>query len=125
MKDLVLTINELPVGLNKMKRLHWTVYGEKRDLWRILVRAAIGRQLCSFPGRVAVEYVVYRVQLADKDNHHASFKLIGDALVHYGVIRDDGPEIIDEDLSKYRQEQVRHRSEQHIMVRIKDLEAPT
>jgi hypothetical protein len=75
-----------------------------------------------FSGRVIVEYTAYRVQLMDKDNHHGSFKLIGDALVFYGIIKDDGPEVIDEDLSTYRQKQVHHRNEQRVEITVKDLE---
>lgn len=122
MKTLTFTLAELPPGLNAIKKMHWAVYRQHRDRWLLLVREAIGREMRSYPGKVSVEYHAYRVQLMDKDNHHGSFKLVGDALVKLGILRDDSPKVIDEDLSKYVQEHVSHYNEQRIEITIQDLE---
>jgi len=100
------------------------MYGRERDRWQLLIRQAIGRNMHCFPGHVAIQYDAYRVQLMDKDNHHGSFKLIGDALKNLGVILDDGPKIVDEDLSHYEQHRVGHHADQHIMVTIRALDDP-
>jgi hypothetical protein len=125
MRVLTFKIAELPPGLNNIKKMHWAVYGRERDRWALLVREAIGRNNQGFTGRVSIEYHAYRVQLMDKDNHHGSFKLVGDALVKLGIIRDDSPRIIDEELSHYLQEKVSHYTDQRIEVTITDLEEPS
>ena len=122
MKDLQFQIAELPFGLNRLLRMHWRVRNNERDAWRLKVRAALGRNVPEFPGRVMIEYTAYRVKLQDKDNNTSSFKMIGDALVFYNIIRDDSPKYIDEDKSRYRQEKVAHFADQRIEVTIKDLE---
>lgn len=123
MQELLITITGLPPGLNKLMGRHWSANRREKQLWYLLLRQAIGRNMRSFPGRVAIIATTYRIRLLDPmDNKAASFKFIGDALVHYEIIRDDGPEIVDEEKSAYRQVRVRHKNEQRIEVRIVDLE---
>lgn len=47
-----------------------------------------------YKGQVRITYTCYRSVLMDWDNHCASFKHIGDALVDAGVITDDKPAVI-------------------------------
>lgn len=123
MDSLKFIVAELPPGINQIRKLeHDHMYGRERDRWQLLVRQAIGRQLCSFPGRVSIDYTAYRLQLADKDNNAGSFKLVGDALVKLCIIRDDGPMVVDEAKSNYGQSRILHYPDQRIEVTIMDLE---
>lgn len=123
MRELRFKVAELPPNLNGIKKLVRSYkYGQERDRWQLLIRSAIGPDMVSFPSRVSIQFDVYCVQRSDKDNAQARFKLVGDALVNMGIIRDDSPRIIDEDLSHYVENRISHRPEKRIEVLIKDLD---
>ena len=71
-------------------------------------------------GQVTIEYHRFAIQLMDWDNFSGSFKLLGDALVGRGVIKDDKPGIVVEFFPK--QTLVSKKSDEHILVTIKDAE---
>lgn len=125
MRDLKFVIAELPPNLNGIKKLsrNYYLYGQERDRWQMLIRQAIGADMISYPGRVSIQFDVYCMQKSDKDNAQARFKLVGDALVNMGIIRDDSNRVIDEQLSHYQEFKNAHRSDpRRIDVLIKDLD---
>lgn len=70
------------------------------------------------PGKVHVIFTRYTCQPMDWDNHCASFKNVGDALVNAGVIKDDKPEIIV--VFEPKQEKVKKRDEETVVLAIID-----
>lgn len=73
-----------------------------------------------FEGAVVITYARYTNKQMDWDNHCASFKHIGDALVKAGIIKDDNPKIIIEFIPK--QFKVKTREEERTLIIIEDYE---
>lgn len=103
-------------GKDGLIREHWTDRKTRlKNLSLILWEQHKGRH----DGPVQVIFTRYTCQLMDWDNHCASFKLLGDALVDIGVIEDDKPDIIK--IFDPRQEKVDTRKEERIEIKIKTL----
>lgn len=73
-----------------------------------------------FQDKVVITYVRYSTHLMDWDNHCASFKHLGDALVKSGIIKDDNPAIVVEFIPK--QIKVKTRKEQKTLIIIEEYE---
>lgn len=67
-------------------------------------------------GTVMITYSRYTCQLMDWDNHCASFKHLGDALVACEVIEDDKPSVVTDFIPM--QFKVKKRSEEKIIIRV-------
>ena len=115
-----ITINELVPGLNGkdgLMRASWKGRKAKKQKYMLMIMAQTRNK---FPGKVVITYIRYTCQLMDWDNHCASFKYVGDALVDAKVIKDDNPSIIIE--FKVEQIKVPTRAEQRTQIIIEDAE---
>jgi hypothetical protein len=87
-------------GLNSsdgLMREHYRAAAVRKDRYVQYIASQRRPGACPLlPGMVRVTYIGYRIILMDWDNHCASFKHIGDALVACGIITDDNPRIIGE-----------------------------
>ena len=104
-------------GLNGDKgliRMHYTDRKRKREECQLHL-LPLSSQVFQYwhgpiPYPVTVFYKRYCITLMDWDNACASFKTVGDALVHSEVLIDDGPKHIVRFIPD--QERVPHRAEQ-------------
>ena len=81
-------------GINRLLRMHWAV---RKKLQAQLVEHIQNNHACTpIEGPVIVDYLRRSVRLMDWDNACGSFKLLGDALVQCGILKDDNPSIIEE-----------------------------
>lgn len=88
-------IDELPPGLNGqdgLKRMHYQKYRKVRTRFQWHLKRQ--KPVPMTGTTVSITFVRYEVQPMDWDNHAASFKVIGDALVREGIIDDDSPDVI-------------------------------
>ncbi len=94
MKEHTFTLPIMLKGLNGsdgLIRQHWRNAAPIKEQLALLIMAA---RIPKFKGAVEIIYRCYRVQLMDWDNHCASFKYLGDALVKQGIIEDDKPAVV-------------------------------
>ena len=103
-------------SLNILLREHWAERKKRVDALQWLIRE---QTINMHSGPVRITFTRYAHQLQDWDNHCASFKLIGDALVKQGIIVDDKPTIVKEFLPK--QEIVKKAHEKKITVLIQSI----
>lgn len=79
---------ELPPGMNRMNKMHWSdVHRTKRD-WRFLLLKAFGCKRPSFK-RARIAMTLYQLGRMDRDNLESTFKVIGDALQAAEIIPGD------------------------------------
>lgn len=104
-------------GSDGLIREHYRKAKERKVRYLILL---LHQNQTRFKGKVEITYTRYTTRLMDWDNHCASFKHLGDALVKIGIIEDDNPNII----VKFDPKQVRvkHRIEEFIKIEIKSYE---
>ena len=91
-----LEFNECPPGLNGgsgMIRAAWEGRRKEQDHWKLLVMEALEGRRPLFE-RCVVIFERRSYQVMDWDNCAASFKLLGDAMVQVGVLKDDGPAVV-------------------------------
>lgn len=119
------SIKELAPGLNDkngLLREHWRKRKKRKEVWINRIDALIPREIREhLPIKVPVEVVYTRhcTKFMDWDNACASFKLIGDALVHAGILSDDSPEIINKFTPT--QEKCNKRDQQRTTIHIRIL----
>lgn len=111
---IILRFSETPPSLNGsggLRRMHFRQYGKARGEWilRILEAREPYRKLPIIESCIVI-YTVKSVQWIDKDNLGASFKILGDGLVHTGILQSDDPSVLR--LFYPRQIRVEHRKEQ-------------
>jgi hypothetical protein len=115
----IIKLEGLMDGLNGHEgliRQHWTKRKKKQAKYNLLIKAqAKNKHL----GRVSVTYKTYTTRFKDWDNYGASFKLLGDALVHNKIIVDDSPKYIVPFIPI--QEKVKTKKEQRIELIIEDI----
>lgn len=90
----VIKIKGVIPGLNGDKGLireHWATAKKSRTKYKVLMMEQSRNR---HKGRVRIEYNAFAVELKDWDNHAASFKHLGDALVDAKIIKDDKPSIV-------------------------------
>ena len=104
-------------GNDGLMREHFRAAAKRKQDYEWYVLEQAGN--VAHPGPVRITYTCKRLVLMDWDNHCASFKHIGDALVSAGVIIDDKPSIVVEFIPK--QIKVKHRHEQAAEIIIEDL----
>ncbi len=114
-------LEELVHGLNGdegLMREHMRIAKvmEKKRRYLILIMESTRNR---HKGKVEITYIRRTTRLMDWDNHCASFKHIGDALVKAGVIIDDKPSVV----VKFIPEQVKvaTRKEHQTIIRIEDV----
>lgn len=108
---LVFRDMQLFPSLNILLREHFTKRTKRLETIMWLIK----EQKCpTYPGTVKITYVRYHTHLQDWDNHCASFKIIGDALVKLGIIKDDKPTIV----VKFVPEQERVKKKEDIKIAI-------
>ena len=86
-----IVINDIPVSPNGpggLLRMHWATRKRYNDMWKIMVRQQITPQNPP-EGKMSVRITQNRRRRLDPDNLVASCKPILDALVAWGLIRDD------------------------------------
>lgn len=108
----------LPIGINRLLRLHWAV--RKKEQQKFIADITDNNPHVLdyvYTEPVCVEYTRKSIKYMDWDNAAGSFKLLGDGLVQLGVLPDDNPEIIPEFIVK--QEKVKHRNEQGYTINIR------
>ena len=105
---LNITSNYLPIGINRLLRMHWAVRKKEQAKLIELIREQV--EGTAFDTPVHVTYTRKSIRYMDWDNAAGSFKLLGDALVDLGVIPDDNPKVITQ--FDVRQEKVSRRVEQ-------------
>jgi hypothetical protein len=116
--NLEITINELVPGMNGdngLIREHWAKRKKRKDRYMWMIRYKVKAGI-KFDGPVRIEYERFTNKLMDWDNHCASFKLIGDALVELGIIEDDSPLVIKEFVPL--QSKVGKRGECRVVIRL-------
>lgn len=105
-----IVLSGLTAGMNGDKglmRQHWAKRGKIRDLYISRLNAL---DIMKFQGTVKVTYTRYCSRLMDWDNACASFKILGDCLVHARILQDDSPKIIKEFIPKQIQCKVNEES---------------
>lgn len=108
--------SDLP-SMNVLLRKHWSARSKEKEKMEWLVHEQTRNR---HAGQVTIEYHRYAIRLMDWDNFSGSFKLLGDALVARGVIKDDKPGIVVEFMPK--QSRVSKKEQEHIQITIKDKE---
>jgi len=106
-------------GLNGDKglmRLHFRSWKKVKKTYQLIIRSQTKKKL---KGRVRVVWERRTTTLMDWDNHCASFKFVGDALVLAGVISDDKPAVISEFIPK--QTKVSKRSDCKMILTITEI----
>jgi hypothetical protein len=91
----VIVLPRLLAGLNGdkgLKRQHF--YDYRKDLIVLQWELKAMRIPCFIGKKVSIVYERHETHPMDWDNHCASFKMIGDALVKLRILDDDSPEII-------------------------------
>jgi hypothetical protein len=78
-------------GNDGLIREHYRKAMQRKDNYYYLL---LTQNQPKFKGEVEIIYTRYTTRLMDWDNHCASFKHIGDALVKIGTIEDDNPKIV-------------------------------
>lgn len=101
-------------SMNILLREHFTKRTKRKETLMWLIKQ---QKPNSYKGKVTIEYTRCAKQLQDWDNHCASFKVIGDALVSLGIIVDDNPKIVHRFIPQ--QEKVKKDDDVKIIVVIK------
>ena len=110
-------INALPPSLNGkdgLMRMHWTKLVTLKKDW-VLHILAVNPQ--NHEGGVKIRFTRLSTVPMDFDNIGASFKLVGDALVKNGVIKDDSPSIVTELVLRWKKAS---RKQQGVLIEIED-----
>ena len=84
-------------GDDGLIREHFMKAKKRKTLYQKLLKEQNQPQIS---GQVRVIFTRYATRLMDWDNHGASFKHLGDALVKLGIIEDDNPTTIQTFLPK-------------------------
>lgn len=103
-------------ALNKLLREHFGARKRRGEQICWLIKE---QTKAKHTGRVSIRYMRFACQLQDWDNHCASFKDVGDALVDCKVITDDSPKVVVN--FSPTQEKVNTRAEEKIVVIIEDI----
>jgi len=93
-----IVLPDIPVGLNGangLLRMNWRKRSKYNQYWKQLVRSGIDMSHKTPRGRQIVYVSQIRRKLLDRDNLYASCKPILDALVAWGLIKDDSEKYID------------------------------
>jgi len=79
-------------------------YRKYRDNWKeqIMVALPLGARNSHGDNRFMVTITSYRSRLLDKGNLYGGSKPILDALIHFGVIRDDSPKWCEEEVKQVK-----------------------
>ena len=103
-------------GSEGLMRQHYRKRKKKQTKYNLLIKAQTkNRHL----GRVSVTYKTYTTRFKDWDNYGASFKFLGDALVHNKIIVDDSPKYITPFVPI--QVKVKTKKEQRVEIVIEDI----
>lgn len=117
-KSALFIIKERVPGLNGsdgLIREHFHAAGKRKKRYINLIMA---QKTIGFKTPVNVIYTRYACRLMDWDNHCASFKHIGDALVACNIIPDDKPSVIINFIPM--QVKVKKREQELIKIEIKE-----
>ena len=77
---LILEIDEVPVGLNELTRMHWKARRVNLQKWDWLIMVAKGRKRWVAPEKVRVTIERHSAGTLDHDNFIGGLKLVIDAL---------------------------------------------
>jgi hypothetical protein len=97
------TIPSIPKTHNSIVGKHWkAAYGQKAR-WRKLIKTVCGERTVTkiYDDKCRVTIDVYRHTRQDVDNAWASCKPIFDALVRYGWLADDTPEMLESSVTEH------------------------
>jgi len=115
-----IVLNELVHGLNGndgLMREHMRIAKvmAKKQRYQVLIMEQTRNR---HKGKVEITYIRLTTRLMDWDNHCASFKHLGDALVKAGVITDDKPSVVISFIPVQRK--VKTRKQHRTIIRIED-----
>jgi hypothetical protein len=102
MGRVLMEFDQLPPPMNGkdgLIRMHWTRRQVSKSLWEglVLLRALNDLEWDrDFPiSRCQIVFTLRLTQLMDWDGAYGRFKVLGDALVHAGVLLDDNPQVVE------------------------------
>ena len=113
-----LKFNFVTAGLNGsdgLMQMHWGKTKKLKERLQWEIKALSPRK---HKGKVIITYTRASVTAMDWDNHSASFKHWGDALVDCGVILDDKPSIVIEFRPRY--EKAKNNKSVYTIIEIED-----
>ena len=102
-------------GSEGLIREHFMNAKKRKDKYLILF---LQQNQPKIKGKVKITYTRFTTRLMDWDNHCASFKHLGDALVKLGTIEDDNPKIVV--IFDPKQVKVKTKKEEVIIIEITD-----
>jgi len=100
-------------SLNKLLREHFAARDKRKTTLQWMIKEQTQNKHF---GPVRIRFIRHACQLQDWDNHCASFKDIGDALVKCKVITDDSPKVVKD--FHPEQEKVSKRENEKIVIKI-------
>lgn len=119
--EKILTFNFLMPGLNGsdgLLREHWSKRKTRKDKLILMLKSVI-KDRPKYKD-VVVTYERHSCRAMDWDNHCASFKIIGDAMVEAGILLDDSPTIIKEFIPKWFKVDKKNLEKTVVILNIKD-----
>ena len=115
-------LNELPLSLNRVLRLNrWERAALYDDIYQICRFHIHGKQPEEPLEKFTLRFERHTIKPVDIDSLVASFKPILDSLEKYGVILNDGWELVNFKNTSYEQVQVKTKKEQKIILEINSL----
>lgn len=117
--ETTITLFQKVPGLNGSDGLMQEHFHKKKERVKNLIMEIKANSLNKHKGPVQVTYTRHTCQPMDWDNHCASFKHVGDALVKSGTITDDNPSVLR--IFRPRQVKVKKKEEQRITIHIIDI----
>lgn len=98
MDKIEIRINDIPPSNNQYmgKQRNYHVYQQEKKRWKLLVREALSDSIPATPYervKVKLHYIFPNRRRHDVDNYSGKFLL--DALVEYGVIKDDNYTVLE------------------------------
>lgn len=99
MDSIEIRIDDIPPSNNQYmgKQKNYHIYQQEKKKWKVLVGAALPKEVFNAPldkAKVKLHYIFPDRRRHDVDNYSGKFLL--DALVEYGIIKDDNYMILKE-----------------------------
>lgn len=96
LKEITLTINQLPESLNKILNMHWTRRSKYNQMWHLLIQSEVSRLgLTKIKGCVIMKYhlIFDNKHRHDPDNYIGGFKPAMDK-IRECLLEDDNMDIV-------------------------------
>ncbi len=92
--EVIFSVPEVPIGLNKLLRMHWAARRKYQQRWNVLLWAERSKAWWGYrppPLRARVEIERRSSRVLDEDNLYGACKVVVDALKINELVVDDSP----------------------------------